>query len=214
MQADLYNLWNRVKSGVSEIVKSRTFIAIIVFCVLSAVLLQRVFYLQIVKGQNYTDKYELQIQKTKEVEGTRGNIYDRNGVLLAYNELAYSVTIQDNGDYDKKSEKNKALNQIVTKVINIVEQKCNEIITTNDNVDINDEFIVEKENGKIITLGNELKLLESILEMGEKDIVFTEEENVLKPSVNYFFNVATNINDSEVIRDFNRMVFGHMCQRY
>lgn len=124
----MYNLWNRVKSGVSEIVKSRTFIAIIVFCVLSAVLLQRVFYLQIVKGQNYTDKYELQIQKTKEVEGTRGNIYDRNGVLLAYNELAYSVTIQDNGDYDKKSEKNKALNQIVTKVINIVESNDDSVI--------------------------------------------------------------------------------------
>ena len=98
------------------------------FCVLSAVLLQRVFYLQIVKGQNYTDKYELQIQKTKEVEGTRGNIYDRNGVLLAYNELAYSVTIQDNGDYDKKSEKNKALNQIVTKVINIVESNGDSVI--------------------------------------------------------------------------------------
>lgn len=66
----MYNLWNRIKSGISDIVKSRTFIAIIMFCVLSAVLLQRVFYLQIVKGQNYTDKYELQIQKTKEVEGT------------------------------------------------------------------------------------------------------------------------------------------------
>mgnify|MGYP002385319865 CR=1 FL=1 len=64
----MYNLWNRIKSGISDIVKSRTFIAIIMFCVLSAVLLQRVFYLQIVKGQNYTDKYELQIQKTKEVE--------------------------------------------------------------------------------------------------------------------------------------------------
>ena len=124
----MYNLWNRIKSGISDIVKSRTFIAIIMFCVLSAVLLQRVFYLQIVKGQNYTDKYELQIQKTKEVEGTRGNIYDRNGVLLAYNELAYSVTIQDNGDYDKKSEKNKALNQIVTKVINIVESNGDSVI--------------------------------------------------------------------------------------
>ena len=124
----MYNLWNRIKSGISDIIKSRTFIAIIMFCVLSAVLLQRVFYLQIVKGQNYTDKYELQIQKTKEVEGTRGNIYDRNGVLLAYNELAYSVTIQDNGDYDKKSEKNKALNQIVTKVINIVESNGDSVI--------------------------------------------------------------------------------------
>ena len=124
----MYNLWNRIRSGISDIVKSRTFIAIIMFCVLSAVLLQRVFYLQIVKGQNYTDKYELQIQKTKEVEGTRGNIYDRIGVLLAYNELAFSVTIQDNGDYDKKSEKNKALNQIVTKVINIVESNGDSVI--------------------------------------------------------------------------------------
>ena len=68
-------------------------------------------------------------KKTKEVEGTRGNIYDRNGVLPAYNELAYSVTIQDNGDYDKKiPKKNKALNQIVTKVINIVESNGDSVI--------------------------------------------------------------------------------------
>lgn len=55
---------------------------------MSAILVQRVFYLQIVKGQEYLDDYKLQIQKTKEVQGTRGNIYDRNGVLLAYNQLA------------------------------------------------------------------------------------------------------------------------------
>lgn len=66
--------------------------------------------------------------KTKEVEGTRGNIYDRNGVLLAYNELAYSVTIQDNGDYDKNPKKIKLLNQIVTKVINIVESNGDSVI--------------------------------------------------------------------------------------
>ena len=109
----MYNLWNRIKSGISDIVKSRTFIAIIMFCVLSAVLLQRVFYLQIVKGQNYTDKYELQIQKTKEVEGTRGNIYDRNGKLLAYNELAYAVTVQDTGDYPKSAGMNGMLLKLV-----------------------------------------------------------------------------------------------------
>ena len=156
MQADLYNLWNRIKSGISDIVKSRTFIAIIMFCVLSAVLLQRVFYLQIVKGQNYTDKYELQIQKTKEVEGTRGNIYDRNGVLLAYNELAYSVTIQDNGDYDKKSEKNKALNQIVTKVINIVESNGDSVINDFGIIlDANSEysFVAESDTQRLRFIG-------------------------------------------------------------
>lgn len=125
----MYNLWDRIKSGIAEVVKSRVFIVIIVFSILSALLVQRVFYLQIVKGQDYADKYELQIQKTKEVEGTRGNIYDRNGVLIAYNELAYSVTIEDNGDYDSTKEKNKELNKVVSAVIHMVEANGDTVIS-------------------------------------------------------------------------------------
>ena len=44
-------------------------------------------------------------KKQKRSKGTAAIFMTANGVLLAYNELAYSVTIQDNGDYDKKSEK-------------------------------------------------------------------------------------------------------------
>jgi len=91
VQADLSSLWKRIKSGIAEVLKSRLFVAVIVFCIMSAVLIQRVFYLQIVKGQEYVENYKLQIQKTKDVEGTRGNIYDRNGKLLAYNELVLQI---------------------------------------------------------------------------------------------------------------------------
>lgn len=135
----MYSLWDRIKSGIYEVVKSRIFIVIIIFCVLSAVLLQRVFYLQIVRGQSYSDEYRLQIQKTKEVQGTRGNIYDRNGNLIAYNELAYSVTIEDNGEYDSTEQKNKELNKIVTTVMNIVE--------TNGDTVINDFGIILDQDG-------------------------------------------------------------------
>lgn len=124
----MYSLWERIKTGISEIVKSRVFVVIILFCVTSAILVQRVFYLQIVKGQEYFDNYKLQIQKTKDVEGTRGNIYDRNGKLLAYNELAYSVTIEDNGDYDDLTEKNKEINKVVSTVIDIVESNGDTVI--------------------------------------------------------------------------------------
>lgn len=122
------NLWERIRSGIYEIVKSRMFVAMIIFCILSAILLQRVFYLQIVKGQDYVDKYELQIQKTREVEGTRGNIYDRNGNLLAYNELAYSVTIEDT--FDNVEDKNKAMNQVISTVIDIVEKNGDAVISS------------------------------------------------------------------------------------
>ena len=39
----------------------------------------------------------MKIERTLSKEAPRGNIYDCNGVLLAYNELAYSITISDNG---------------------------------------------------------------------------------------------------------------------
>lgn len=131
---------------------------IVFFCILSAVLVQRVFYLQIVKGQDYADQYVLQIQKTKEVEGTRGNIYDRNGVLLAYNELAYSVTIEDNSDYDTIEETNKELNKIISTVIDIVE--------SNGDTVINDfGIILDHNNNYIFIAENETQKLRFIADV-------------------------------------------------
>lgn len=78
--------------------------------------------------QEYLDDYKLQIQKTKEIQGTRGNIYDRNGNLLAYNELAYSVTIEDNGSYDSIAQQNKVLNKTISSVIKMVESNGDTVI--------------------------------------------------------------------------------------
>ena len=121
-------MWKKVKSRVSAAVQSRVFMVILLFCITSAILMQRIFYLQIVKGQEYLDNYKLQIQKTKDVEGTRGNVYDRNGKLLAYNELAYAVTIEDNGEYDSTKQKNKELNKIISTVIGIVEKNGDTVV--------------------------------------------------------------------------------------
>lgn len=120
--------WERLKKSIAKLIQSRVFVVMIVFCITSSILVGRVFYLQIVKGQEYFDNYKLQIQKTKEVEGTRGNIYDRNGKLLAYNKLAYAVTIEDNGEYEDREEKNKELNKVIRTVIDIVEKNKDTVI--------------------------------------------------------------------------------------
>lgn len=133
-------MFDRIKDAIYRILKSRLSVVVIAFCVLFAILVQRLFYLQIVKGQSYQEDYKLQIQKTKEIQGTRGNIYDRNGKLLAYNELAYSVTIEDNGSYDGE-EKNEILNETINQVIDIVESHGDSII--NDFgivINANDEY--------------------------------------------------------------------------
>ena len=78
---------------------------ILVFCLSSSILIGRLFYLQIVKGEDYLQNYELSIRRTSTIQGTRGNIYDRNGKLIAGNKVSYSVTIEDNGTYNTTKER-------------------------------------------------------------------------------------------------------------
>jgi len=107
---DLYEI---IRDFIKNILSSRLFILGVIFSGMFAVLILHLFNLQIVEGQNYLDSY---VMKTKEVistQSTRGNIYDRNGKLLAYNELTYSVTVSDMGAYSDKAELNKMLLKLV-----------------------------------------------------------------------------------------------------
>lgn len=140
----MYNIWERLKAGVAEIFRTRVFVVIIIFCILSAVLVGRLFDLQIVNGQQYLDDYTLQIQKTRTTQGTRGNIYDRNGNLLAYNELAYSVTIEDN--YSETEDKNEELNKEINQIIDIVESNGDSVINDFSVMIENDEYKFTMEN--------------------------------------------------------------------
>ena len=108
---------------------------IIIFCVSSSILIGRLFYLQIVKGSDSLENYEYSIRRTTSVAATRGNIYDRNGNLLAYNQLAYSVTInlstvENSITTDKRSEKNAALNKILDQVLSIVESNGDSVVSS------------------------------------------------------------------------------------
>ena len=84
---------------------SRIRVVMVAMLFFATVLVSRLFYLQIINGSEYQDNYNLKLEKTESIPATRGNIYDRNGNLLAYNELVYAVTIQDNGTYSNKTEK-------------------------------------------------------------------------------------------------------------
>ena len=69
-----------------------------------SIILIRVFSLQIVNGASYQENFEMKIKKPLTINASRGNIYDCNGKLLAYNELAYSVTLEDNGELKNSNE--------------------------------------------------------------------------------------------------------------
>ncbi len=113
---------------------SRLFILIIVIGVLFFCLIQKLFVLQIINGQTYQNNFTLKTKKEISLKSARGNIYDRNGTLLAYNELAYAVTIEDN--YESGSDKNILLNDTINRTIKIIES-CEDTVDNNFNVTVN-----------------------------------------------------------------------------
>ena len=54
------------------------------------VLFFRILYIQTVKSFDYRDFLKKQLVKSEEVRNLRGNVYDRNGELLAFSNLKYS----------------------------------------------------------------------------------------------------------------------------
>ena len=62
------------------------------------------------------------ITKTRVLKSTRGNIYDRNGEMVASNILSYSLTFEDNGSYETTREKNLTLNGVAYRVLQILSE--------------------------------------------------------------------------------------------
>ena len=111
----------RPKKRHKKFIIPRTTVLIFIFAALSMVLIHRLFSLQIIHGQEYADNFSIMTTKTRTLKSTRGNIYDRNGQVLASNELSYSITLEDSGDYANNTERNRSLNGEIYKIIQIIE---------------------------------------------------------------------------------------------
>lgn len=129
----LVNLVDSIKKFFRLLSKSRLFTMSIVFIALAVILLQRLFVLQIVNGEQYMTDYTLKIERSREIAATRGKICDRNGKVLAYNELAYSVVIEDNGTYASSKERTANLNEDIAKTIQIIESR-GDVVDNNFNI--------------------------------------------------------------------------------
>ena len=109
---------------IEKLKESRLFLMSGIFVILACILIHRLFVLQIIRGAEYQSNYQLSIEKTKDIPATRGNVYDRNGKLLAYNDLAYAVKIED--VFDGSDAKN---NENIYKLIKMIEKNGDSIVS-------------------------------------------------------------------------------------
>ncbi len=126
VQPDLLEL---IKDGIQKIFRSRALILLTVMAVLFAVLIQHLFSMQVIHGSDYQEAFSASIEKTITINGIRGNIYDRNGKLLAYNRLSYTVAIEDSGSYPSTKVKNEQLNAEIALLISLIESHDDTIST-------------------------------------------------------------------------------------
>ena len=103
------DLWEIIRYGLKQLITSRLTPLVLIFCLMCGLLVSRLFQLQVVEGEDYQANYMASTRREVYTTATRGNIYDRNSVLLAYNELSYAVTVTDDGTYPTGYEKNKML---------------------------------------------------------------------------------------------------------
>ena len=101
----------------------------VLFVCLSGVLVNRLFNLQVVNGETYKNDFTMQIKKERKLSSTRGEIYDCDGNLLAYNKLSYVVTFEDSGYYSTNHLRNLTLNSILYQAIKIIEGNGDSVYT-------------------------------------------------------------------------------------
>ncbi len=118
-------MFDVILDKLKQVLSSRLLPIAIVFMALFGALISRIFTLQIVEGETHSEAASLKYTKTREIKATRGNIYDRKGVLLAYNKLTYSVVLEESPSLEKNEQKNAMLYNL----IQILEDYDNEIET-------------------------------------------------------------------------------------
>ncbi|MFA9463627.1 MAG: penicillin-binding transpeptidase domain-containing protein [Velocimicrobium sp.] len=182
----LDTIWNEIRG----IFRSRLFPMSIIFFILFFLLVHRIFTMQIIHGEEYVKKASVTSERDRDLKSTRGNIYDRNGVLLAYDELSYSVNIEDVGALSTNDEKNAMIDYLIS----MIEENGGSIVT--------DFPIVMNEDGKFeFTVdGNSLmRFKKDIYSLASSEKLSDEQISVTAKEMFEYIRYSTDIKSPRFI---------------
>lgn len=114
-----------------DVLNNRYLMLYIIIILISAVFILRLFSLQIINGAEYREQSEKRMLRTETIEAPRGEIYDRNGVVLATSKRSYNVTIY------KVNVEVEEQNEAISKLVDILEANGDSIYST---FPVNDEL--------------------------------------------------------------------------
>ena len=115
-------------SNISDPNKLKILFIFIVFCTL--VLAGRLFYLQIIMGDQYLNQAEINRIRIQKVTSLRGAVLDRNNNILARNKASFSLTVVPADLPKNKNELNNLTDKLASRLnieINEIKNKINDL---------------------------------------------------------------------------------------
>jgi penicillin-binding protein 2 len=109
---------------IGEIIDNRYIVLYFITFLVAIIFIIQLINIQIINGKSYREKSEKRMLRTESVVAPRGEIYDRNGVVLATSKLAFNVEM-----YRVRVETEEQ-NAGLEKLINIIESNGDKIYST------------------------------------------------------------------------------------
>ena len=109
---------------ISNVLENRELVLSFILVVISIIFIFQLFNLQIINGASYREQAENKIVRTETVSASRGEIYDRNGVLLATNKLTYNLEL-----YRTKVDTS-LTNSSIVELVNILTSNGDDVYST------------------------------------------------------------------------------------
>lgn len=222
---------NKIKDIINRTENSRVKGTLFVMVVLFSILISRVFYLQIIKGNEISNDHTKRLERKIYLNGPRGNIYDRNGKLLAYNKIQKVLAIDINLliDLTNSNNLNDKLNETIINTLDILYKNSEKIKLKSVPISIDDNGNYQYNiSDKVLLFG----FLRDIFSKTSIDKLTPEEKNISAETlVNEVcfttskdskfknlphFNIDKNLDKSMVIDIFNirNEIYQHRYQEY
>ena len=127
-----------------EYITGRVFPVTLVILMLFVIIINRLFTIQIEQGEQYSESFEYKSEKVLTVNSIRGNIYDVNGNLLAYNKISYTLIFGNSTALPSEAERmeiteNKLKNRIIYNTLTLLKSNGD---------DIDARFSIRYQNGE------------------------------------------------------------------
>ncbi len=158
---------------ISSIFNSRLFVVLVVYAVMFSILVVKILSVQVKANDPEQQLEEAKIYKLRDIKSTRGNIYDANGKLLAYNVMSYSVVMEGSGLLVTNAEKN----SMIYRLIKILE-KFDTDIEVSFGIELNEEgeLVFNVEDTALLRFKKNAYGLTSVSKLTDEQIAATADE--------------------------------------